>query len=174
MINRTHGGLDLFRPYTEAEFELRLDEGYWGERWEWIPHVYGWEDFFVVEDGGRVVACGGLWDRGRDMSERWRNRETGEERAMTVTALLDIGFEAGREDAMARLIEHFIGETGRLGRDVLLAPLQFLPEVAALLERYEPREDTRGLGWLMWDAESNRLGHPTVMPERPYTDLAYW
>jgi hypothetical protein len=174
LINRTHGGLDLFRPYAREELSLRLDEGYWGSRAPWTPHVYGWEDFYVVEDGGEVVACGGLWDRGRDMRERWRNKATGEERSMSVTALLDFGFAAGREDAMAGLIGHFIGETSRLGRDVLLAPLQFLPEVAALLEDYEPREDTRGLGWLMWDAESEKLGHPVVMPERPYTDLAYW
>ena len=174
MINRAHGELDLFRPYTEAELGLRLDEGYWGERWEWMPHLYGWQDFYVVEDGGDVVACGGLWDRGRDMRERWRHKESGEERSMSVTALLDFGFVEGREDAMARLIGHFIGETKGMERDALLAPLQFLPQVAALLEEYEPREDTRGLGWLMWDAESERLGHPVVMPERPYTDLAYW
>ena len=108
------------------------------------------------------------------MRERWRHKETGEERSMSVTALLDFGFAEGHEAAMAGLIAHFIGETARLGRDVLLAPLQFLPDVAALLAEYEPREDTRGLGWLMWDAESEKLGRPVVTPERPYTDLAYW
>ena len=93
---------------------------------------------------------------------------------MSVTALLDFGFSAGHQAAMARLIEYFIGKTASLGRDVLLAPLQFLPEVASLLEDCGPREDTRGLGWLMWDKESEKLGHPVVMPERPYADLAYW
>jgi hypothetical protein len=174
LINRTHDDLDLFRPYTVEELELRLYEGYWGPRQPWVPHIYSWDDYYVVEENGAVIACGGLWDRGRDMRERWRHKETGEERSMSVTALLDFGFAAAHEAALAKLIAFFIGETARLGRDVLLAPLQFLPDVAALIAHHQPREDTRGLGWLMWDDESNKLGHPVVMPERPYTDLAYW
>ena len=87
---------------------------------------------------------------------------------------------------MARLIGYLIGETDRLGRDYLLAPLQHLASVADLLEDLQPLAETRGLGWLVWDEtrtepppESVGLERaPFVVPEpqitRPYTDLAYW
>jgi hypothetical protein len=174
LINRTHRRQDLFRPYTAESLEVRLDEGYWGPRSSWVDYVYGWQDYFVVEEAGEVVACGGLWDRGRDMREEWLNKVTGERKTIGVTALLDFGFATGHEKAMARLIAYFLGETEGLGRDCLLAPLQQLPRVAALLEEFRPVPDTRGLGWLLWDEESERLGRPFVEIRRPYTDLAYW
>jgi hypothetical protein len=174
LINRTHRAQDLFRPYTVGSLEMRLDEGYWGPRASWVEHVYGWQDYSVVEEAGEIVACGGLWDRGRDMREEWLNTTTGERKTIDVAALLDFGFAAGHERAMARLIAYFINETEHLGRDCLLVPLQQLPRVAALLEEFRPVPDTRGLGWLLWDEESERLGRPFVDVKRPHTDLAYW
>ena len=76
LINGTHQGLDLFRPYSEEFLANRLDEGFWGERPFWWSPVYCWDDYRVVEEGGRIVACGGLWDRGRDLRDRWRHRQT--------------------------------------------------------------------------------------------------
>jgi hypothetical protein len=108
------------------------------------------------------------------MREEWLNTVTGERKTIDVTALLDFGYAAGHEQAMARLIAYFIGETKRLRRACLLAPLQQLPRVAALLEEYRPVADTRSLGWFLWDEESERLGHPVVDVRRPHTDLAYW
>jgi hypothetical protein len=75
---------------------------------------------------------------------------------------------------MARMIAYFIGNTKRLNRDCLLVPLEQLPSVAALLKEFGPIPDTRGLGWLLWDEESERLGRPFVEVTRPYTDLSYW
>jgi len=174
LINRTHRHQDLYRPYTVESLELRLDEGYWGPRSSWVEHVYGWQDYFVAEEAGEIFACAGLWDRGRDMREEWLNTVTGERKTIDATALLDFGFSIGHEEAMARLIGYFIGETERLGRDCLLAPLQQLPRVAALLEEFQPVADTRGLGWLLWDEDSERLGRPFVDVKSPHTDLAYW
>jgi len=176
LINRTHRGLDLFRPYSAERLELRLDEGFWGKEVpRGILHVYGWQDYFVLEERGRVVACAGLWDRGRDMRERWRHKVTGEERTTTATAVLDFGFESGHEAAMARLIEYLTGETERLERDFLLAALQQLPVVASQLERLEPIAETRGLGWLLWDDETRPMSaEPDPPVRRPYTDLSYW
>jgi hypothetical protein len=108
------------------------------------------------------------------MREEWLNTTTGERKTIDVAALLDFGFAAGHERAMARLIAYFINETEHLGRDCLLVPLQQLPRVAALLEEFRPVPDTRGLGWLLWDEESERLGRPFVDVKRPHTDLAYW
>jgi hypothetical protein len=173
LINRTHRGQDLFRPYVGANFELKLDYGAWGSRPVHSEHVYGWEDYYVVEEKGQVVACGGLWDRGRDVREHWRNRVTGEERRVAPTALLDFGFASGFEHAMAKLIAYFIGETHRLGRDYLVAPLQQLPAVASLLNDFEPVTETRALGWFRWDETGQDLP-PDPPIKRPYTDLAYW
>jgi hypothetical protein len=166
LINRTHRGLDIFRPYSRDFLVSRLDDGFWGDRqayWNW-PHVYGWEDYYVLEEGSRVVACAGLWDRGRDMRDRWRHKETGEEKVISVTAVLDWGYARGREAAMARLIGLLIGETHRLGRDFLTIPLDYAPALARALEPYQPVPETRSLRW----------GIPGVSISRPYIDLAYW
>jgi ribosomal protein S18 acetylase RimI-like enzyme len=164
LVNRTHRGTDLFRPYSRERLRDRLDEAIWGEPPPWWRSVYGWRDFFVVEDAGRVVACGGLWDRGADLRERWRHRETGEERTISDACLMDFGFEEGAEDAMRELIAFFAGRTGELGRDHLLAPVQQLPSLAEALEADGAAPDRRALRW----------GHPSVPLTRPYTDLAYW
>src|SRR5439155_22010818 len=89
LINRTHKGLDLFRPYTVEFLQTRLDEGFWGPRPQWWNPTYTWHDFFVLEEEGKVVACAGLWDRGANMREVWRRRETGEEKTVEGTKVLD-------------------------------------------------------------------------------------
>ena len=53
------------------------DEHFWGERPDFYRGVYGWSDYRVLEENGRITACAGLWDRGRDVRERWRPKETG-------------------------------------------------------------------------------------------------
>jgi len=164
LINRTHAGSDLFRPYTPERLEDRLDEGFWGDPPPWWSPVYGWPDAFVVEEHGRLAACGGLWDRGRDLRERWRHRETGEERTLSDTCLLDFGYEAGAEAALLRLLALFAARTRALGRDHLLVPAQHLEGLARALEADGAVPDRRALRW----------GHPTLPIDRPYTDLAYW
>jgi hypothetical protein len=164
LINHTHKGLDLFRPYTAPFLESRLDDGYWGPKSPNWPKVYDWDDYYVLEENGRIVACAGLWDRGRDARDRWRHQETGEERVIAVTSVLDFGFARGRADAMGRLLGYLIGETDRLGRDYLTVPLDHLPRLAELLAPHEPLIDTRALRW--------GLAEPQVT--KPYIDLAYW
>ena len=69
------------------------------------------------------------------MREVWRHKETGEVRSFDCTALLDFGYAEGREDAMLRLIQHFIGLTHDLGRSYLVAPLEQLPDLAGKAEK---------------------------------------
>ncbi len=164
LINRTHGGLDLFRPHTEEYLESQLDEGYWGDRQPRYPTVYGWRDFFVFETAGRVRACAGLWDRGRDLRERIRDKKSGRERTLAGTALLDWGYAEGAEDAPAELVADFAARTHALGRDFLSAPLDHAPELAKKLESLEPGVETRYLRW----------GNPSPKITRPYTDLRWW
>ena len=168
LINRTHEGLDLFRPYTLDFLRGRLDDPFWGPKPAWWAHVYGWPDFYVLEDDGEVVACGGLWDRGANLREIWQSGNGS--RVVENAALMDFGFASEREDAMARLIEHLIGKTHDLGRGALMAPLQYAPGVAALLDAYEFEFDTRPFYWQP-SPELKKLG---VKVTKPYTDIAYW
>ncbi len=171
-INRTHAGTDLFRPYTADFLEQTLDEGFWGDQpaktgnpaMDWWNGVYGWRDYFVVEEHGRIRACGGLWDRGRDVRERWRRTGSSEEKTIASTCVLDFGFAERTEAAMARLVQFFIGRAQELGRDYLLLPLDHLPKLAQELAAFQPELDTRALRWTLKD--------PAIT--RPYTDLRYW
>ena len=170
LINRTHGAFDLFYPYTGESLARMLSQGlpdeaptdnpYW-------PHVYGWRDYWVLEDAGKIVACGGLWDRGRDMRETWRSK-SGETHEFSATNLLDWGYAEGREDAMAKLIGFSIGETHKLGRTAHVAPLDRLPKLVEATAHFEPRTDGRTFEWTPYLPTT-----PKVIPE-PYTDLRYW
>ncbi|HXZ85805.1 MAG TPA: hypothetical protein VEI82_09965, partial [Myxococcota bacterium] len=150
--------------HGEEFLAQQLDEGYWGERSAWFPSVYGWRDFSVLEQAGRVRACAGLWDRGRDLRERIRNRTSGQEHTLAGAALLDWGFEEGGEDAMAELVAELAARTAALGRDFLSLPLDHQPALAKRLEALQPAQETRYLRW----------SHPTLTIVRPYTDLRYW
>ncbi len=175
LINRTHAGLDLFRPYTPEFLERKLDEWGWGEKPVWWQPVYTWNDYCVLEERGKIVACGGLWDRGKNVRERWRHTKTGDEKVLSATALLDFGFVPGHEDAMAALVRYFVGRTLEVGRDHLLAPLDQLPELAARLEDLHPTNETRGLNWrTLALAGGGQTPVPDPAITRPYTDLAYW
>jgi hypothetical protein len=173
LINRTHRGQDMFRPYSTEFLEQRLDDPFWGEKPDfWVP-VYGWPDYYVVEDQGRVVAGGGLWDKGKHVREVWRHKDTGETQSFDSTALMDFGFAEGREDAMVRLIEHFIGLTHALGRSYLCAPLEQLPRLSECAEELRPTTETRALHFQSYSPEKDEWIMETSL-KRPYTDLAYW
>lgn len=167
LINGAHAGLDLFTPYGPESLRLMLDGGVWGERPPWITPVYGWADFHVIEDAGRIVACGGLWDRGRDMREVWRSA-AGEERRVEVAAALDLGCEAGRQDALADLLRDFASRAAALGRQTLIADLDHLPDVAGRLADLDPRVESRTLEWSPYlPAVPKTLGEC-------HLDLRYW
>jgi hypothetical protein len=167
LINRTHDSLDLFAPYGPESLGHMLDGGVWGERPPWRPAVYGWADFHVIEDAGRIVACAGLWDRGRDMREIWRG-PAGETRRVEVAAALDLGCEAGREDALAILLREFASKAAALGRQSLIADVEHLPQVTGRLDDLEPHWESRTLEWSPY------------MPQLPRTlgechlDLRFW
>jgi hypothetical protein len=167
LINRTHAGLDLFAPYSADRLKLVLDEGYWGDRAPWRPSVYGWADFFVLEEDGRIVACAGFWDRGRDMREVWRSA-SGEERRVEVAAALDLGCAEGREAALACLIRNLASLAAEKGRQSLIVDLEHLPAVKAALDDLEPRMESRTLEWSPYA--------PSLPPTlgECVLDLRYW
>jgi len=171
LINRTHQGLDLFQPYSEEYLQGKLEGPCRGPEPESRPAVYGRQDYYVLEEGGRIVACAGLWDKGKHVREVWRHKVSGDRRAIESTALLDFGYADGPEDAMARLIGYLIGVTDGLGRDQLMAPLEFLPSLVRQLASYEPVTEKRALYWQPGKV-LKELG--LTMLARTYTDLAYW
>ena len=148
----------------------RLDDLCWGPKPHFIPTVYGWPDMAVLEDGGVVVACAGLWDRGCDVRERWRHRTTGDERVVDTACLMDVGYARDRPDALAALIAHHLATTHDLGRTTMSAALEFLPDVLALC-RTTPAVETRSLETMVYRDAAIDVTLPIT---RPYTDLAYW
>jgi hypothetical protein len=173
LINRTHRGCDLFRPYTRDFLEERLNDPSWGAKPPfWVP-VYGWPDYYVLEEEGRVVACGGLWDKGANVREVWRHKETGETNTVDCTALMDFGYAAGREDAMVSLIRFFTGKTQELGRSHLTAGIQHLPRLVRAVAPLEPEAETRALHWQIYGPEQD-MWQAAPEPKRIYTDVAYW
>ena len=167
LINRTHAGLDLFAPYGPESLKLVLDEGFWGAGHPWVRHVYGWPDVFVLEEGGQIVACAGLWDRGRDMREVWR-KEGEPERRVAVGAALDLGCAQGREDALAHLLRYLGSLSADRARDSLIADLEHLPAVSAALADLEPKVESRTLEW-----SPGAPTLPTALGEC-FLDLRYW
>jgi hypothetical protein len=168
LINETSRGLDLFRPWTATTLRQRLDGFTWAD--VGLTKVYGWNDYYVLEEDGRVVACAGLWDRGRDVREVWRNEVTAEKKLLETAAVLDLGFEPGREAALARLLRYLIGETHGLGRTHLMVWLQHLPAVESLLADQGPASDPRGLQWRTYATP----GRPDPPVTKPHIDLRYW
>ena len=171
LINRTHEGLDLFRPYSVEGLADRLDDLFWGPKPPFVPEVYGWADMFVLEEGGHIVACAGLWDRGRDVREHWHNRATGEDRVDATACVMDFGFASGRPDAMAELLRHLTALASALGRKSLSAPLEFLPDVADACDWADRRIETRRFESMMFGSPEIQI---TAAVTRPYTDLADW
>ncbi len=173
LINRTHDGLDLFRPYSADFLDQRMSDPSWGPKPPFYPEVYGLADYRVLEIDGEIVACGGLWDRGRDLREVWRHStdEGSEEVTVDPGALMDFGFAEGRAEAMAELVGHLLAESHELGRSGLLAPLEQLPEVVEATADLDPTVETR-------DLHVTPFTSPELTVEaeiaRPYIDLAYW
>jgi hypothetical protein len=144
----------------------------WGPRPVWWASVYDWNDYFVLEEAGHIVACAGLWDRGRHVREVWVHKDTGERQVLECTALMDYGYDDGREDAMARLLGYLIGRTQELGRSELMAGIEWLPKLVERVHAYEPSTETRALNVDVYNDEKGIDLEVTVT--RPYTDLAYW
>lgn len=170
LINRTNDGLDLFRPYTPDFLAARLDDPNWGPRPSFIAAVYGWDDFRVIDRDGEIVACGGLWDRARDLRERWCHRETGEEHVVETTALMDAGLAPGAEADFAELVGHHLATTASLGRSAMTAALEFV-DLGSALEHLSSRLETRELQTMPFVSPELAV---KVDVQRPHTDLAYW
>jgi hypothetical protein len=173
LINRTHKGADLFRPYSTEFLEQRLNDPSWGLKPPFWAAVYGWPDYYVLEEDSRILACGGLWDKGANVREVWRHKETAEEKTLDSTALMDFGYASGQEDAMVRLIQFFAGKTKALERSHLVAGIEHLPGLVKASARLKLGSETRALHWQRYDPEPDMWVADERL-RRPYMDIAYW
>ncbi len=171
LINGTHRGLDLFRPYTVEFLREHLDDQMWGPKPWFASSVYGWDDYAVIELDGEIVACGGLWDRGESMREHWLSSVDSTSFVVDPTAVMDFGFAEGHDDLMAALVEHFLARSADRGRSGMLAPLEFLPSILDRCRHLNPVPDQRTLEVMPFISPQLKVDLPIT---RPYTDLAYW
>lgn len=106
LINATHDGEDFFEPLTTDSLRARLTR----------DPAYAAESLRGVFDGDKLVAVGGVIDKGR-YTERIRiDRATGEERRTRSAAVVDWGFAPGREDDLAQLMDALAADARALGR----------------------------------------------------------
>ena len=145
----------------------------WGPKPPFYERVYGLDDYRVLEIDDEIVACAGLWDRGRDLREIWRcdGGTGGEEIVVDPTALMDFGFADGHDEAMGELIGHVLAESAGLGRSGLLAALEFVPEVASATAELGGIDEVRELHVTPFTSPTLTVDLPIT---RPYVDLAYW
>ncbi|MEM7326686.1 MAG: hypothetical protein AAF531_26610 [Actinomycetota bacterium] len=171
LINRTNDGLDLFRPYTADYLDRRMSDPAWGPKPVFYPTVYGLAEYRVLEVDGTIVACAGLWDRGRDVREVWVGPDGDDGFTVDPTAVMDLGVAEGHEAAMAELLSHLLAESATLNRSGMLAALEWLPEVAEAAAHLDPRSEIRAL-----HVQPFALPDLTVdlVVTRPFVDLAYW
>jgi GNAT superfamily N-acetyltransferase len=107
LIDATHAGEDFFEPLTLDALRARLtrDEAYTSLR--------------GVFAGDKLVAVGGVLDKGR-YTERIRiDRATGEEKRTRTAAVVDWGFAPGQEDELAQLLGSLAADARALGRSSL-------------------------------------------------------
>ncbi|GEM_PF-4666504 len=172
LIDRVNSGLDLSSPATADYLENRLNSWGLGPIPDMFDPVYTEDDYLVVERDGRIVACGGLWDRGRNMRERWLNPGTGEERIVANTALLDYGYAAGAEADMATLIRHMLAQTSEIQRGALILPIEHDAALLNELADLSLRPESRTLQVMPFTMPGMAPVDGSI--SRPATDLAYW
>lgn len=98
IINSTHGGRDLFMPYTRGRFLRRV-----------LRHnSYSLDTFYVsVTKEGDIAAVAGLWEVVHLSREIWVDKQTGAEEIKTPSVIADWGYRPGHEDDFVQLL-HYI------------------------------------------------------------------
>ncbi len=109
LINATHAGQDFFEPLTLVSMRGRLSR----------DPLYGIANLCGIFDEGRLVAVGGLLDKGSHTARIRVDRATGRETRTRSAAVVDWGYAAGREDAFQALLASLAAETRALGRTSL-------------------------------------------------------
>jgi len=172
LINHLTDGHDLVRPIDASHLRSHLDDPAWGMKPPFWAEVYSWGDFYVLEDDGQIVACAGLWDRGRHMRDVWVHQTTEETFTVDNTAVIDAGFAPGHADALGGLLCDFASRSVDVERTSMLVSLEFHPEVMNCLAHLDSTEESRALFSMPMMIPGLSFDPPTIT--KPFTDLAYW
>jgi len=109
LTNATHDGEDFFEPLSVDALRRRL----------WRDAAYTRESLRGVFDASKLVAVGGVVDKGR-YTERIRiDRATGQEKRTRGAAVVDWGFAPGHEESFAQLLGVLAADARALGRKSL-------------------------------------------------------
>jgi hypothetical protein len=154
LINDYYAGRAHFVPYTPESFESYVNG---------IP-AYGLENFLVVKDEGKIVACAGLWD----WSVLGKMRYTKEPHIWKIMRgvlgflslfgkmpkipaegeyfkghyVTDHAFEPKSSDAMSNLIRYFNNLLLDAKRDFFVAQLDPNDPLFGIIKKFKPQIDT--------------------------------
>ena len=154
LINDYYTGRAHFVPYTPESFESYLNG---------IP-AYGLENFWVVKDEGKIVACAGLWDWSvlgnmcytiePHIWEVMRGvlgflslfgkmpKIPAEGEYFKVHYVTDHAFEPKSSDAMSNLIGYFNNVLFDAKRDFFVAQLDPNDSLFGIIKKFKPQIDT--------------------------------
>lgn len=124
LLNLTHGGEDLFPPYTAGSLHRRLSRS---------PE-YGWGHIFGIDEGGGLAAVVGLWDRGRSLRVTSLDKASGQMHTVSQAVVADYGFRPGAEEAFAVALREAAAVAASWGRQeivVTVPPASPLPDLLA-------------------------------------------
>jgi len=109
LVNATHAGEDFFEPLTAESLAGRLSR----------DRQHSLDNFYGISDGGRLIAVGGLWDRGATTERIHVERATGATTRSRGAALVDWGWAPGRSETFIELLRCVAAEARALGRSIL-------------------------------------------------------
>jgi hypothetical protein len=132
LLNMTHGGQELFRPYTVGSLNRRLCRS---------PE-YGWGHIFGLDEGGELAAVVGLWDQGRSLRLTSLDKAAGQTRTVSRAAVADYGFRPGGERALAALLREAAAIAGSWGRQEVMMTVPSASPLPGLLADLRPGLDS--------------------------------
>lgn len=157
LINRTHSSFDLYIPHSVEYLNDRLAR----------VKDYSWNDMYVLEKQGRIVACAGLWDKGASERVYVYHALDNKEKTLDAKIVLDWGFEKGEEDSMGNILQHLLGEAARSGKNRLQLWLDPFPEI----QKYVNIFPTHRVHWYLNMKPLDGWKGSVRLPA--YFDLAY-
>lgn len=132
LLNLTHDGQELFRPYTVGSLNRRLSRS---------PE-YGWSHLFALDEGGELAAVVGLWDQGRSLRVTSFDKATGQTHTVSRAVVADYGFRPGGERALAALLRQAAAVAASWGRQEVMITVPVASPLPDLLADLRPRLDS--------------------------------
>jgi ribosomal protein S18 acetylase RimI-like enzyme len=171
LINEYNSGFVHFLPFSVQSFEERLKVIPW----------YGLENFWVVRDNNKIVACAGIWDNSK-IGDLYYAREpsllkvmrsvfgvlghiaqvpkiTAEREHLKLFYIADYAFDKGQSEAMLALLKRLINLSIDMKQDYLITATGMNDDFLAVMKKLKPQIET----WSMF-AKSFKGNLPIFNP----------